>query len=481
MVRRLTYSQGSEAGPSLFDLLDGPEIGLSGPEVVPANRIARLAKAKATPTSEISGPKCTASSASVALPSSSESKSPEPQSPGEKLKRVRICKKCKIEKPYSEFYVNSKGNRGRCKECFRKASLMQKRSDPAKTSANFKAWRDENRGRALVNVAKHRAKKRGMAFDLDPEDIQKRIEAGACELSGIPFGLSEPRAWNAPSLDRIDSTLGYTTRNVRVVLYALNVAANIWGPAKILEIASAISTKRRNASQELSNKIAVNLKKQLDTDGSMEYALTWKEKVTPSGFMYSQLVASARQTSDNEPSGWPTPVANDDNKTPELSGWPTPDMSNRGADTHPGSKRDSGAYRALTLQRASSFAGWPTPTSLSFADSHEPGNNRSMNKTVELAGWGTPRSAEAGHTCGNPARAMDRRGRLEDQVYLGTTSESSPAKTASRGVLDAAFSRWLMGFPSSFDRCSPGWADWELMQARLREWHAWLAETERGD
>ena len=34
-------------------------------------------------------------------------------------------------------------------------------------------------------------------------------------------------------------------------------------------------------------------------------------------------------------------------------------------------------------------------------------------------GWGTPRSAETGHTVGNPERAADRKARLEDQVHGG--------------------------------------------------------------
>lgn len=36
----------------------------------------------------------------------------------------------------------------------------------------------------------------------------------------------------------------------------------------------------------------------------------------------------------------------------------------------------------------------------------------------DSGGWATPRSTEAGHGTGNPARAHDHRSRLEDQVYL---------------------------------------------------------------
>lgn len=163
-----------------------------------------------------------------------------------KLVRVRTCKKCETEKPYSEFYTNSKGCRGRtCKECDRSSERERKKNTTSERSASHRNWRNKRRGYALTNVARFRAKKRLISFDLEPSDIQRRIDLGSCEMSGIPFDLSKPRGWNAPSLDRIDSRKGYTKENVRVVLYAINVMANTWGTDKILEIASAISSKRK--------------------------------------------------------------------------------------------------------------------------------------------------------------------------------------------------------------------------------------------
>jgi hypothetical protein len=46
----------------------------------------------------------------------------------------------------------------------------------------------------------------------------------------------------------------------------------------------------------------------------------------------------------------------------------------------------------------------------------------------------------------------------------GMASTSSTAGTAKRGVLAPEFSRWLMGFPSSWDQASPGYEAWQKMQ-----------------
>src|SRR6185312_8335106 len=68
------------------------------------------------------------------------------------------------------------------------------------------------------------------------------------------------------------------------------------------------SSSLPNADLRLSS--ASKYRQQLTSDGSIEYVMTWVEKATPSGRRYCQLVASARRTSGNDCSGWPTPRAN---------------------------------------------------------------------------------------------------------------------------------------------------------------------------
>jgi hypothetical protein len=94
-----------------------------------------------------------------------------------------------------------------------------------------------SKGARLVTLAKYRAKLRRLPFDLDPLDIDERIQRGFCEATGIPFDLRD-RRWS-PSLDRIQPKRGYVRDNVQVVVWAYNAMKQTWGDLTILRIAEA--------------------------------------------------------------------------------------------------------------------------------------------------------------------------------------------------------------------------------------------------
>ena len=69
-----------------------------------------------------------------------------------------------------------------------------------------------------------------------------------------------------------------------------------------------------SASADLQSSLESKLRQQLDTDGSMIFALTWKQKVTPQGRSYCQLAASVRSTNGIGFSSWPTVTTQDNNQ-----------------------------------------------------------------------------------------------------------------------------------------------------------------------
>lgn len=97
----------------------------------------------------------------------------------------------------------------------------------------------------LYRTAKNRAAWRKVPFELTKEQFEELIIAagGKCAVSGIPFDFDPPRNGFrrpfAPSLDRINSDLGYTKDNCRLVCVAVNYAMADWGDGVFLRIAAS--------------------------------------------------------------------------------------------------------------------------------------------------------------------------------------------------------------------------------------------------
>ena len=87
----------------------------------------------------------------------------------------------------------------------------------------------------LWDVAKKRAQVKQVPFTLTKEDLINQYEQndGCCAITKRPFDLTKYATGrvspSAPSIDRINSQLGYTKENSRLIIFHLNAALNEWG------------------------------------------------------------------------------------------------------------------------------------------------------------------------------------------------------------------------------------------------------------
>lgn len=111
-----------------------------------------------------------------------------------------------------------------------------KRQTGGKGRVYARRARDKDPAGYAITRCRQTAKKKGLEFDLDQhrEELAGRIAVGRCELTGIPLRMQGPDILNqrrpdALSIDRIDSSKGYTIGNVRIVCLAINLALGNWG------------------------------------------------------------------------------------------------------------------------------------------------------------------------------------------------------------------------------------------------------------
>lgn len=268
-----------------------------------------------------------------------------------------------------------------------------------------------------------------------------------------------------------------------------------------------------SASVGLQKSTASRLQASSDVNGSPEYSLTWRSWAMPGREPICALRASGRRTSGNDSTGsaarisseapltgWPSPTVGNAmgsqmakgasatgrrpdgskatvslNHVATLSGWPSPDTNAGGAATPElrEKRKQQGKITTMRLSEAAQLSGWSSPRS---SDSGRGSENRSertktgptLTDLAQLTGWATPTARD--HKDGSSDGTVETNALLGRQVWeCGEIAKLSTAGTKNSGVLNPAHSRWLMGFPPGWDRCSPNFVSWDAVQSRLRE------------
>lgn len=134
---------------------------------------------------------------------------------------MRVCTKCKVEKPFTEFHKQQKKKSG-----YREVCKLCRRSQSAE--AHLK----KDLQLHILNSAKARAHQLGVPFNLEYDDI---TPPDTCPVFGFPLqrhrgggGMTD-----SPSIDRIIPEKGYVKGNIQIISNLANTMKNRSTPQQL--------------------------------------------------------------------------------------------------------------------------------------------------------------------------------------------------------------------------------------------------------
>lgn len=155
---------------------------------------------------------------------------------------LKSCSKCGVRHPRSQFYKHTRTAdklTSWCKGCYKVSRDAYYQENKERAAALSAVWREKNREsinekrrakkredprKTMYASAKHRARKGGIPFDIDLDDI---VIPDECPVLRKPFDFGNTKQERmSPSLDKIDPTLGYVKGNIQVISWLANTMKN---------------------------------------------------------------------------------------------------------------------------------------------------------------------------------------------------------------------------------------------------------------
>lgn len=98
--------------------------------------------------------------------------------------------------------------------------------------------------RLLIEVWRNNATKRNIDFEITPDDIDSlwKLQSGKCALTSRDMSLNyNSNKFYRVSLDRIDSTIGYTATNIQLVVGIVNIMKNTLQNEEFISICKEVA------------------------------------------------------------------------------------------------------------------------------------------------------------------------------------------------------------------------------------------------
>lgn len=150
-----------------------------------------------------------------------------------KIVEYKKCKICNLNKHYSDFSINNAAKdklQSRCRSCDkdyqskRRIKYSKEIRDYSREYQREKRKNFDFRLKMLLNASKQRAVLKNREHSITIEDIKKIYPVdGKCPVFGIELKFNSAGFRDdSPSIDRIDSSKGYTKDNIQIISWKAN-------------------------------------------------------------------------------------------------------------------------------------------------------------------------------------------------------------------------------------------------------------------